>query len=78
MKDYNKNKELSYLKYQDVNNFYGWVMSQKLPVNDFKRVEDISEFDETFIKKYNEESYKGYLLEIDIEYIENFYNLHHF
>ena len=36
MKDYDKNKESSYFKYWDVNNFYAWAMPQKLPVNDFK------------------------------------------
>ena len=36
MKDYNNNKESSYLKYWKVNNLHGWEMSQKLPVNDFK------------------------------------------
>ena len=36
MKDYDKNKESSYLKHWDVNNLYGWVMSQKLPVNKFE------------------------------------------
>ena len=50
VKDYDKNKESSYLKYWDVNNLYGWAMSNKLPVNDLKRVEDISEFYESFIK----------------------------
>ena len=34
-------------------------MSQKLPVNNFKWVEDISEFDESFIKCYNEETDEG-------------------
>ena len=29
LKDYNKNKELSYIQYWDVNNLYGWAMSQK-------------------------------------------------
>ena len=36
MKDYNKNKKLSYLNYCDVNSLYGWVMSQKFPVASFK------------------------------------------
>ena len=35
MKEYDKNKESSYLKYWDVNDLYGWAMSQKLPVNNF-------------------------------------------
>ena len=51
MKDYDKNKELSHLKYWgDIDNLYGWAISQKLPVSDFKWAEDISEFDEDFIK----------------------------
>ena len=36
MKDHNKNKESPYLKYCDVNRFYGLVMSQTLPVNNVK------------------------------------------
>ena len=35
VKNYDKNKEASHLKYWDVNNFYGWAMSQKLPVEGF-------------------------------------------
>ena len=27
IKDYDKTKELSYLKYWDINNLYGWEMS---------------------------------------------------
>ena len=37
MKDCDKNKESSSLKYWDVNNFIVWAMSQKLPVNGFER-----------------------------------------
>ena len=36
MKNYNKIIELWYLMYLDANNFYGWAMFQKLPVNGFK------------------------------------------
>ena len=51
MKDYDKNKESSYIQYWDVNNLYGWAMSQKLPVNNSEWVKDTSQFNEDFIKK---------------------------
>ena len=56
MKDCDKNKEFSYLKYWYVNNLYGWAMPQNLAVNYFKWVKDISEFNEDFIKSYNGDS----------------------
>ena len=56
MKGYDINKESSYRKYWDVNNLYGWIMSQKLPVSNFEWIEDILQFNEDFIKIYNEES----------------------
>ena len=36
IKNYDKNKESSYLFYLDANNLYGWVISKKLPVDGFK------------------------------------------
>ena len=75
MNDYDKNKESPYLKYQNINNLYGWAMSQKLPVNNFKWVEDISEVHESFIKSYNGESDEGCFLELNIQYPENVHNL---
>ena len=36
MKDDDENKELSYLKYWDVNNLYGWAVSPKFPVISFE------------------------------------------
>ena len=36
MNDYDKNKESSYLVYRDANNLYGYAMSKKLPIRNFK------------------------------------------
>ena len=44
MKNYDKNNESSYLMYLYANNLYGWEMSQKLPVDDFKWIKKSSEF----------------------------------
>ena len=76
MKDYDKNKESSYIQYWDVNNLYGWAMSQKLPVNNFEWIKDTSQFNEDFIKNYNEESDEGYFLEVDVQYLEKLHELH--
>ena len=35
---------------------HGWATSQRLPVNRFKRIEDLSEFNKDFIKNKNEKS----------------------
>ena len=51
MKDYDKNKEQSYIQDWDVNNSYGWAMSQNLPVNNFQWIKGTSKFNEDFIKK---------------------------
>ena len=50
MKNYDENIESSYLMYLDTNNFYGWEMSQKLPINGFKWIKKLSKFDEELIK----------------------------
>ena len=76
MKEYAKNKESSYLKYWDVNNLYNWTMSQKLPVNKFEWMKDTSQFNDDFIKNYNEESDEGYFLEVDVHYPEKLHELH--
>ena len=49
MKNYDKNKESSYLIYVDANNMYGEGMSQKLPVDGFKWI-DISLIDKKINK----------------------------
>ena len=49
---------------------------QKLPVNNFQRIKDTSGFNKDFIKKYKEESDKGYFLEFDVQYLEKLHELH--
>ena len=70
LKDNDNNKESSYLQNQNVNNLYGQEMSQKLPLNNFKWIKDISKFHENFIKSCNEESDKGYFFEVDVQYLK--------
>ena len=55
MKNYDKHNPLWYIQYWYVNDLYGWSMSQKLPINNFQRIKDTSQFNEDFIKSYNEE-----------------------
>ena len=54
MKKYDK--ESLYLKYWYVTNLYGLIMSQKLPKKLFKWIEDTSQFNKDFIKRYNKDS----------------------
>ena len=53
MKNYDKSKESSYIQYLDANNIYGAVMSEKLPINGFKWVNDISGINKKFVKSYD-------------------------
>ena len=76
MKNYDKNKESSFLLYVDANTLYDWTMSKKLPVDGFKWVDDLSMFTEDFIKSYDEEGDVGYLLFVDIEYPKTLRMLH--
>ena len=66
------------IQYLDTNNLYGWVMSQKLPVNDFKWIkkEELLKFNVDFIKNYDENGNTGYFLEVDIDYWKELFNLH--
>ena len=76
MKNYDKDIESSYLEYLDANNLCGWAMFQKLSVNGFEWVEELSKFKEDFIKNYDEDSNKGYFLEVDVEYPKKLFNPH--
>ena len=66
----------SNLTYWYENNLCGWAMSQEIPVNKFKWIEDTSPFNKDFIKNYNEESDEGYFLEVDVQYPEKLHKIH--
>ena len=78
MKDYDKSKESWYLQYWDVNNLYGCEMSQKSPVNNFRWVENTSQFKKDFIKSYNQNSDEGHFLEVDFKNPEEVNEFHNF
>ena len=84
MKNYNNNEESSYIQYLDANNLYGWAMSKKLPANRFKWLDNDKTaeptakhvINEEFIKNYNENDKKGYILEVDVKNPKKLHELH--
>ena len=75
MKKYDEKASSKYIMYLDANNLYGWAMSQYLPTGGFRWMTDeqISNLD---IAKYNEDSKKGLILEVDLEYPQELHDLH--
>ena len=57
-------------------NLYGKAMTEKLPVRGFKWVNDISKMDGDFVKDYDKNDNKGYILEVDVDYPNKLQNLH--
>ena len=76
MKDYDRKKKSSYIQYLDANNLYGKAMTEKLPVRGFRWIDDISKIDEDFVKDYNKNDNKSYILEVDVDYPNKLQNLH--
>ena len=70
MKNYNNSEESSYIQYLDANNLYGWAMSKKLPVSGLKWLDNDKTaehvINKEFIKNYNENDKKEYILEVDV------------
>ena len=64
LKSYDPKEESIHIIYLDPNNLYGYTMSTFLPTSDFKWI-DPKEFD---LNKYTSNSWKGRILEIDLEY----------
>lgn len=73
MSDYDSNDESNYLMYFDVNNLYGWAMTQNLPHSNFEWI-DIENIE--IILKSSDNGKYGYLIEVDLEYPESLHDLH--
>ena len=73
MNDYDPEKLLTFISYLDMNNLYGWTMSEYFPYGEFEWFENINEFD---INSINEKSDTGYFLEVDLEYSDELLELH--
>ena len=84
MQNYNNDEESAYIQYLEANNVYGCVMSKKLPVNGFKWLDTLdtsalarsNKINEDFIKNYDENNDKGYILEVDLKYPKRLHELH--
>ena len=62
---YDPEKPNSYILYLDVNNLYGWAVSQPLPTGDFQW-EDYDKLAESSLE-HPIDSPEGYILEVDLE-----------
>ena len=72
-KNYDPEKESSYIMYEDANNLYGWAMSQKLPSRNFRWIPCPEYIN---LDSYDENSAKGLILEVDLEYPLELHQLH--
>lgn len=67
MKDFNPDKPTTFIQYLDVNNLYGWAMSQRLPAHGFKWLKGLT-VSKTIEILNQKMSNHGYIFEIDLEY----------
>ena len=73
MNDYDPKKQSTFKSYIDMNNLYGWVMSEYLPYEGFTRLKNVDEFD---VMSISEKRFAGYLLEVDLKYPDELHKLH--
>ena len=72
MKDYDKNKESSYLQHWNLNSLSGLDMPQKLPVKSFEWIEDTSLFSEDFIKNITKKVIKDIFSKLMFNILKNY------
>ena len=75
MKEYDEKAPSKYIMYLDANNLYGWAMSQYLPTGGFRWMTE-KQINKINLAKYEDDSKKGLILEVDLEYPEELHDLH--
>ena len=75
MKEYDEKAPSKYIMYLDANNLYGWAMSQYLPIGGFKWLTE-QQIEGLNLNQYKEDSEKGLILEVDLEYPKELHDLH--
>ena len=73
---YDKTKPSKYIMYLDANNLYGWAMSQYLPTGGLRWMTE-KQINKINLATYKEDSKKGLILEVDLEYPRELHDLHH-
>ena len=68
LKFYDQKQESKHIIYLDANNLFGFAMSKYLPKSIFKWM-DSKEFD---LNKFTSNSFKGWVLEVNLEYPKKF------
>ena len=71
--DYDPKKPSTFITYLDMNNLYGWAMSEYLPYGDLMWLKKIDGFDANLI---SEKSPIEYFLKVDLEYPDELHELH--
>ena len=75
MQGYDKKLPSKYLMYLDANNLYGYGMSQYLPTGGFRWLTE-KEIRSLNLANYKDDSKKGLILEVDLEYLKELNDLH--
>ena len=72
MNDYDPKKQSTFISYLDMNNLYGWEMSEYLPYKEFKWLKTVYGFN---VMSINEKCPIGYLLEVDLKHPDELHEL---
>ena len=73
MNCYDPKKLSTFKPYLDMNNLYGWAMSEYLPYEAFELLNYVDEFD---VVSISVKTPIGYFLEVDLEYPDELHEFH--